>query len=228
MVIPLADGSHAAIRGQIDRIDTYENGEGVWLRVVDNKSRGKKPDPAKMETGEQLQLMIYLKAAADSMPGTRVAGAMFFPIEDKEVDTASDEPDKIENDRISEVRMKGLVTAEEDLIHAMDRDVHPFSVDKVFKQDGTVAKSASWAVEEKTLSGLMDAAVEKAGELCGRMRDGEIEALPSEDSAGPVCRFCEYSAICRNGGRETRKPDAGITYQDIAGKTRCAKPKSSV
>ena len=228
VVIPLADGSHAAIRGQIDRIDTYENGEGVWLRVVDNKSRGKKPDPAKMETGEQLQLMIYLKAAADSMPGTRVAGAMFFPIEDKEVDTASDEPDKIENDRISEVRMKGLVTAEEDLIHAMDRDVHPFSVDKVFKQDGTVAKSASWAVEEKTLSGLMDAAVEKAGELCGRMRDGEIEALPSEDSAGPVCRFCEYSAICRNGGRETRKPDAGITYQDIAGKTRCAKPKSSV
>ena len=228
VVIPLADGSHAAIRGQIDRIDTYENGEGVWLRVVDNKSRGKKPDPAKMETGEQLQLMIYLKAAADSMPGTRVAGAMFFPIEDKEVDTASDEPDKIENDRISEVRMKGLVTAEEDLIRAMDRDVHPFSVDKVFKQDGTVAKSASWAVEEKTLSGLMDAAVEKAGELCGRMRDGEIEALPSEDSAGPVCRFCEYSAICRNGGRETRKPDDGITYQDIAGKTRCAKPKSSV
>ena len=111
VIITLADGSKTAIRGQIDRIDTYENGEGVWLRVVDNKSRGKKPDPAKMEAGEQLQLMIYLKAAADSMPGTRPAGAMFFPIEDKEVSTEDDNPEKIENDRISEVRMKGLITA---------------------------------------------------------------------------------------------------------------------
>ena len=218
VVITLADGSRTAIRGQIDRIDTYENGEGVWLRVVDNKSRGKKPDPAKMEAGEQLQLMIYLKAATDSMPGTRPAGAMFFPIEDKEVSTADDNPEKIENDRISEVRMKGLVTADENLIHAMDRDVHPFSVDKVFNKDGSVAKSASWAVEEKTLNGLMDAAVEKAGELCGRMRDGDIAAMPGEDSAGPVCRYCEYSAICRNGGRETRKLNNGITYQDIARK----------
>ncbi len=218
VVITLADGSKTAIRGQIDRIDTYENGEGVWLRVVDNKSRGKKPDPAKMEDGEQLQLMIYLKAAADSMPGTRPAGAMFFPIEDKEVSTDEDNPEKIENDRISEVRMKGLVTAEEDLIRAMDRDVHPFSVDKVFNKDGTISKSASWAVEEKTLSGLMDAAVEKAGELCGRMRDGDIAAMPGEDSLGPVCRYCDYKAICRNGGRETRKLNTGITYQDIAGK----------
>ena len=218
VIITLADGSRTAIRGQIDRIDTYENGEGVWLRVVDNKSRGKKPDPAKMETGEQLQLMIYLKAATDSMPGTRPAGAMFFPIEDKEVDTPADDPDKIESDRISEVRMKGLVTADEDVIRAMDRDVQPFSVDKVFNKDGTITKSASWAVEEKTLSGLMDAAVEKAGDLCGRMRDGDIAAMPGEDSAGPVCRYCEYSAICRNGGRETRKPDTGITYQEIAGK----------
>ena len=114
--------------------------------------------------------------------------------------------------------MKGLVTAEEDLIRAMDRDVHPFSVDKVFNKDGTVSKSASWAVEEKTLSGLMDAAVEKAGELCGRMRDGDIAAMPGEDSIGPVCRYCDYKAICRNGGRETRKLNTGITYQDIARK----------
>ena len=64
----------------------------------------------------------------------------------------------------------------------------------------------------------MDAAVEKAGELCGRMRDGDIAAMPGEDSIGPVCRYCDYKAICRNGGRETRKPDTGITYQEIAGK----------
>ena len=218
VVLTLSDGSKAAIRGKIDRIDTWENGEGVWLRIVDNKSREKKPDPARMATGEQLQLMIYLKAAADSMPDTRLAGAMYFPVTDREVDTAVDDPERIEADRMNAVRMKGLVTAREDVLNAMDRDIRPYSVDKVFKQDGSVLKSAPWAMEEQTLRGLMDAAVEKAGELCGRMRGGEIEASPGADSLGPVCRYCEYRSICRTAGQKGRERDEEITYQDIAGK----------
>ena len=218
VVVALSDGSYAAIRGKIDRIDTYENGEGVWLRIVDNKSSEKKPEPARMAAGEQLQLMIYLKAAADSMPGTRLAGAVYFPGEDKEVEAASDDPVKIDEERIKAVRLKGLVTADEDVIRAMDRDVQPFSIDKVFNKDGTVSKNASWAVDENTLRGLMDAAADKAGELCGRMRDGEIEASPGEDHTGSVCRYCEYRTICRSGGREAHTRDAGITYQEIARK----------
>ncbi len=216
VVIGLPDGSRATIRGQIDRIDTYENGEGVWLRIVDNKSREKKPDPARMATGEQLQLMIYLKAASDSIPDARLAGAMYFPVQDKEVETESDDPDRIEEVRLSTARMKGLVTDSEDVIRAMDRDIRPYSMDKVFNQDGTVSKSVSWVIGENTLHGLMDAAMEKAGELCGRMRDGEIEASPGEDNAGSVCRYCDYRAICRAGKEKGRARENGITYQEIA------------
>ena len=218
IVMTLADGSRAAIRGKIDRIDTWENGEGVWLRIVDNKSQEKKPDPVRMASGEQLQLMIYLKAASDAMPDARLAGALYFPVTDREVDTPSDDPEKIEADRLSAVRMKGLVAAREDVLRAMDRDTSPYSVDKVFNKDGTVSKSAPWALDEETLRGLMDAAVEKAGELCGRMRDGEIEASPGEDNAGSVCRYCEYRGICRAGAEKGRERDEGITWRDLARK----------
>lgn len=214
----LADGSRAAIRGTIDRIDTWENGEGIWLRIVDYKSREKMLDPGRMDTGEQLQLMIYLKAASDFMPRARLAGAMYFPVIDREVETAVDDPEKIESDRLGMVRMKGLVTAREEVIRAMDRDVTPFSLDKVFNKDGTITKHASWAVEEETLRALMNAAVEKAGELCGRMRDGEIEASPGEDSVGSVCRYCEYRAICRAGTKNGHTAGSAVTYQDIARK----------
>ena len=221
IVMTLADGSRAAIRGKIDRIDTWENGEGVWLRIVDNKSREKKPDPARMASGEQLQLLIYLKAAADSMPAERrahLAGALYFPVEDPEVDTALDDPEQIETDRMKAVRMKGLVAAREDVVRAMDRDIKPYSVDQVFNKDGSVKKAASWAVEEETLRALTERAVEKAGELCGRMRDGEIEASPGDDTAGSVCRYCEYRAICRAGAEKRRERETGITWQDIARK----------
>ncbi|MBR3333169.1 MAG: PD-(D/E)XK nuclease family protein [Clostridia bacterium] len=218
IMMTLADGSKAAIRGKIDRIDTWENGEGVWLRVVDNKSSAKKPDRARMETGEQLQLMIYLKAATAGWPEARIAGAMFFPVTDQEVETGEDDPLRIEADRLNNSRMKGIVTAREDVLRAMDRDIMPFSLDRVLNKDGSVSKSAPWAMEEEKIRGLMDAAVEKAGELCGRMRDGEIEASPGEDPAGSVCRYCEYRAVCRAGGRKGRERDGEITYQDIAGK----------
>ena len=88
----------------------------------------------------------------------------------------------------------------------------------MFNNDGSVSKSASWAVEEETLRALTDAAAGKAGELCGRMRDGEIEASPGEDTAGSACRWCEYRAICRAGAKKGRGRETGITWEDIVRK----------
>ena len=123
VLLTLRDGSKAAIRGKIDRIDTYENGEGLWLRIVDNKSSSRKPNAARMANGEQLQLMIYLKAAADINPQAHVAGAMYFPVEDKEVAVENDDPAAIESDRMKNVRMKGIVTADEDIVRADRKSV---------------------------------------------------------------------------------------------------------
>jgi ATP-dependent helicase/DNAse subunit B len=65
---------------------------------------------------------------------------------------------------------------------------------------------------------LMDEAVGKAGELCERMRDGETEASPGEDSAGSVCRYCDYRAICRRAGKKIRTDDSGEPGQQAEGK----------
>ncbi len=147
LILCLKDGERVAVRGTIDRIDTYENGEGIWLRIVDNKSREKKPEPALVASGEQLQLLIYLKAAAGAFPGSHPAGAMYFPIQDQEINTNETDPEAVSEKRLKDLRMKGLVTAEEDVIRAMDRDLRPFSVDLVFNKDGSVRKSADCAMD---------------------------------------------------------------------------------
>ena len=216
--LKLADGTRAEIRGIIDRIDTYENGEGVWLRVVDNKSREKKPDPAKMEDGEQLQLMIYLKAAEQAYPFARAAGAMFFPIQDAEVPGDEETEEATEAARLKKVRMKVLVNARKDVVTAMDRDLAPYSVDEVFsRKDGSVRKSADWAVEENVLQGLMTAAEEKAAEIADEIRRGRIEAAPrGKDTEDSPCRYCSYRTLCHMRRESMRPRSEGITYRDIA------------
>ena len=217
--LTLADGSKAELQGQIDRIDTYENGEGIWLRVVDNKSSGKKPDPAKMEDGEELQLMIYLKTAMQAVPGTRPAGAMFFPVKDAEIAVQDESPENVEAERLKKARMKGIVNVREDVIHAMDRELRPYSVDEVYKKDGSLRKDADWAVEEDVLQGLMDAAERKAAEICGEIRTGRIAPAPrGKNEEDSPCRWCDYRTLCRVR-RESRRPrNEQTTYRDIAGK----------
>ncbi|MCR5296203.1 MAG: PD-(D/E)XK nuclease family protein [Clostridiales bacterium] len=229
LILKMKDGSRVAVRGTIDRIDTWETGEGIWLRVVDNKSRGKKPEAAKMETGEQLQLMIYLKAAAGAIPGSRPAGALFFPVQDPEIGPETDDEGVLEAERIKEVRMKGLVTAEESVIRAMDRDRQPFSVDAVFRQDGTVsAKAANFAVDEGTMNALMDAAAEKAAELCGEIREGLIGAAPRGEGDDTACRYCDYRTVCHARREDARPRNKGITCRDIVGKNLRETPKEDI
>ena len=216
VVMTLRDGSRVSIRGKIDRIDTWETGEGIWLRVVDNKSREKRPNAAKMASGEQLQLMIYLKAAEQATPGARPAGAFFFPLEDREVNVETDDPAEIEEERMKHARMRGLAAAREDVMRAMDRDLSPYSVDRAFNKDGSVSKGAPWVLEEADLNRLADAAVGKAAELCDRIRDGEIDAAPSADGELTPCRYCEYAGICRTRREDRRALDRGIAFSDIA------------
>ena len=217
LVLKLEDGSRTEVRGIIDRIDTYENGEGVWMRVVDNKSSDKKPDPAKMEDGEQLQLMIYLKVAKQAFPSARAAGAMFFPIRDAEVPGTVETREATEEERIRKVRMKGLVNARPEIVQAMDRDLRPYSVDEIFKKDGSLRQGVDWAMEEETLEGLMTAAENRAAEIVRQIRAGRIEAAPrGTETQDSPCRYCEYKPLCHARKDSLRPRNEEITYRDIA------------
>ncbi len=214
--IRLPDGTRASVHGIIDRMDTYTDSEGTWLRVVDNKSREKKPDPARMADGEQLQLMIYLKAALEAMPEARPAGALFFPVQDAEVGGEDESPEALEAERLKKVRMKGLVNAREDVARAMDRDLRPYSVDEMFNKDGSVKKNAGWAVEEEVLQGLMAAAERKAGEICGEIRSGRIAPAPRGTADDNVCRYCGYRTLCHMRKEFLVPREENATYGDIA------------
>ena len=215
LVLTLSDGSRVALRGKIDRLDRFDGPDGRYLRVLDLKSSEKNLEPAKMLTGEQLQLMIYLRAALRNEPGARPAGALYFPIQDAEV--PAKDPEEAETLRLKELQLRGVVSREEDVLHAMDRDLSPFSLPKVLNQDGSLSKSARWVLEEKTLLALTDAAVRRAAALCEQIRSGVIPASPSvESDRSSACTFCEFSALCPKRKEDERPLPKGITFANAA------------
>ncbi len=213
LILSLPDGERVALQGKIDRLDLYEGPDGKYLRVLDLKSAEKNLDPARMDRGEQLQLMIYLRAALRGIGGTLPAGALYFPIQDKEVNAPT--PEAAEARRLKDVQFRGVVLGEEAVLAAMDRDLSPFSLPKALNQDGSISKSAGWALPRETLERLMDAAVSKAAQLCGGIRSGEISASPSVSDSSSPCSFCEFLSVCPVRKADERPLPKGMTFGDV-------------
>lgn len=213
LVLRLEDGAEIALRGKIDRLDRYRGPDGDYLRILDLKSSEKSLDPARMDSGEQLQLMIYLRAALLGHPGAAPAGALYFPVLDREVSAES--PEEAEEQRIRAVQLKGVVLGEENILRAMDRDRSPFSLPKIFNRDGSISKSASWALPEEVLRSLMEAAVRKAAEICGQIRAGQVSASPSVSADRTPCSFCEFQSVCPARKKRERALPRGLDYADV-------------
>jgi ATP-dependent helicase/DNAse subunit B len=160
--------------------------------------------------------MIYLKVAEQAFPSARAAGAMFFPIRDAEVPGTVETREATEEERIRKVRMKGLVNARPEIVQAMDRDLRPYSVDEIFKKDGSLRQGVDWAMEEETLEGLMTAAENRAAEIVRQIRAGRIEAAPrGTETQDSPCRYCEYKPLCHARKDSLRPRNEEITYRDI-------------
>lgn len=215
LVLTLPEGDKVALQGIIDRLDVYRSPEGDYLRVIDLKSSERTLQPARMDRGEQLQLMIYLQAAIQASPGALPAGALYYPVQDKEVNASS--PEQAEDKRVKNVQFSGVALAEADVLRAMDRDRSPYSLPKALGKDGNLLKSASWALSETVLRRLMAAAVRKAELLCAEIRSGSVGPAPSAEADGSrsACTFCDFAGICSRTKSDERPLRKDMTFADV-------------
>ena len=207
VILTLHDGRRVALRGTIDRIDRFEGDTGVYLRVVDYKSSQKTLDPVRMWYGLQLQLLLYLQAAVQGMDGALPAGAFYFTVKDPMVSADEDVKAAAEQLIARSLRLKGVVLADVEVVDAMDAEEKQYSIDKVFNQDGTVAKTAA-ALDLQEMTALLAHARDTAAQLTDRIRQGEIAVSPAQIGPWTACDYCDYAAVCgldpRLPGNETR------------------------
>jgi len=198
VVLTLQDGHQVALQGKIDRVDCYESPEGVYLRVIDYKSSRKTLEMNRLWYGLQLQLMLYMQAATDGIQAGKPAGALYFTVGDPLLKPTDESPQAIEKALMSEMRLRGVVLNDPEVISAMDR-VPGVSLAKMIKKDGTVSESAGCLSGEES-GKLIGHARRKAAQAAGEIRQGVIDPVPLRENTGDrgydACRWCDYAALC--------------------------------
>ena len=206
--LQLSEYERIHLMGRIDRIDTYQEQDQLYVKVIDYKSGQTELDLTKLYYGIQLQLALYLNAAVEleqkRFPAKKVkpAGIFYYQIKDPVLNQEEiSDQDHPEKDILKKLRMDGIAPAEPGILTKLDRDlaqgkgVQSLAVPVKYTAKGTFAAGSKVADEEQFQS-LMRYANHKAKEIGRQILDGKAEASPYEKQKETACQYCPYRTVC--------------------------------
>ncbi len=206
----LGNGDVMHLTGQIDRIDTCETGDRIYIRIVDYKSGKNDFDAGKVYYGIGIQLPIYLMAAGEIIENntgkeTAPAGMFYMHIDDPVLEEAESDED-IEKGVFKELIMRGLMNGDKPVPYITDNslgnadgelcggaasDVVKVKVTK----DGCISKSAD-VVPKKYFAYMKEAVTDKIKDYGRRILDGDTKIEPYRMNDNIPCVYCEYAPVC--------------------------------
>lgn len=200
----LSEEEHMRLQGRIDRIDTYEDKDKLYVKIIDYKSGNTGFELLSLYHGLKLQLVVYMNAAmelfAKQNPAKEVvpAGMFYYHIDDPMVEgTGSESEEEIRRKILENLRLDGVVNTEDGIYRAMDvelsgkSNVLPISVNK----DGTVRKSDK-AVDKEEFKLIADYTNYRIAEAGNAILRGNTEVNPYLLKNRSSCDYCPYAAVC--------------------------------
>lgn len=202
--VELSEDERMHLQGRIDRIDTAQDGEQVYVKVIDYKSGNRQFDLVALYYGLQLQLVVYMNAAmeleARKYPGKEIvpAALLYYHIDDPLVETAVELSDEELNEQIvSKLRMNGVVNADPEVVGKLDRYMQDKSdvIPVERKKDGSFS-ARSGILNSEELALVSDYVNRKIRDIGRQMLDGCISVNPYEKGASDACTYCAYKKVC--------------------------------
>ena len=214
--IRLADDEVMRLRGRIDRVDTCETDDGVYIRVIDYKSSKHDMNLAAVYEGRQLQLLVYLNAAAAIESGrikregvmkeVLPAGVFYYRIDDPIIAAKKElSSDEIRGLLMKELRLKGLANRDVSVLELMDEDIaqDPTVVALKVTSSGEVSRASKQAVSGDDFRVLSQYVMNCMSRMGSGIMEGNI-AVPEPDGrnrfTGPDCSYCPFGPVCENRG----------------------------
>ena len=184
------------LRGKIDRVDTFEDGEGkLYIRVVDYKTGLKTFKIENVKLGLDTQMLLYLFSIWEN--GSKryrneplPAAVLYTGIRPPQVDMKIGEEEEELEGTIS---ASGLFLKNEDVLRAMDPllkgEFIPVKEADLAKEKTNIIGAGAFADLKKEVT---DVVLKYAAEL----KKGIACAQPMENDGLP-CEYCKMKAVCR-------------------------------
>ncbi len=177
----LSDKEKMRLRGRIDRIDTHQTEDTVYVKVVDYKSGSQDFKLLSFYHGLQLQLVVYLNSAVElwkkKYPDKQVVpgGMYYYHLDDPVVEGHSGKTDEeIREEIFKALKLNGVAGEVAD--------------------ESVSAKTKCAGKEEfKVLSGFVSHKIQQTGR---KIFAGEIAADPYRLGDSTGCDYCPYHGVC--------------------------------
>ena len=201
------------IRGQIDRIDTYQQGDESFVNIIDYKSSKYSGtlDLTKVYYGMQMQMMTYMdivlqnKSRLGLTDMTKPGGLLYFHVHEPRIKLAWNQlsEDKRKTEFINSFKLSGLLNSDTSVLDAFDTRLEPsYNSDIVplgLKKDGGI-KSNSKVADEQTIYKLIKHNKQNFIETASNIMDGHTEVAPMKYNQTLPCDFCNYKSVCHVDG----------------------------
>jgi len=213
----------AILRGFIDRMDTWINGETTYYRVVDYKTGKKDFDYCDVFNGVGLQMLLYMFALRESGEEALglhpvAAGVQYFPARapylSSDGSLSEGEAEKL---RSKEWQRKGLLLQDESVLHAMEPEDDFGRLDIKVKKDGTISGNLADREQLKLLEGYI---FKFLGKMVEDIASGNVTPNPyTRGSSHDACAYCPYGAVCHEaevpGRRNYKAMNAQRFWEDV-------------
>lgn len=201
--------------GKIDRVDTCEDGDCVYVKVIDYKTGSKSFDVTALYHGLQLQLMVYMDAALQleqkKHPEKEIlpAGVFYYRIQDPLIDRTKEREEQ--EAILKELKPDGMISLEKEVLEHLDHCmVGESSVIPVkYNKNGSLSKSSK-AASAQDFYLMMKYAVNKVEEIRQKILSGDVKVNPYRRGTETSCDYCSYRQIC---GFDTKME--GYRYREI-------------
>lgn len=187
--------------GVIDRIDTCQSGDQVYVKVTDYKTGSKSFDMTAFYYGLQLQLAVYMNAALElegkKHPNKEVIPAGIFYYQMKDPMVSKTDEKQAEEEILKELRPDGLVNSDPDVLAHLDHTGAKSSLAAPFgrNKDGSVSRTSRAATKEEF--GLLSSYTrKKTRKLKEEILEGNAKKEPYELGGSTGCDYCPYHSIC--------------------------------
>ena len=207
----------ASLRGFVDRVDRWKDEWRNYFRVVDYKTGKKDFDYCDVFNGVGLQMLLYLfalqRGGQEILGDNPVsAGVQYFPARYPMVSADGRlTPEEARQEREKQIRRRGLILDDEDVIRAMEPGEELRLLSCKRKKDGSLTGDIATREQMQLLESYVFQVV---GELVDQIASGDVSPNPyTRGSAHNACAFCPYGPVCRLSREEGRRNYKTMTAQ---------------